>query len=65
MSGIIYITYRKNGTLQKASVRATQYEVLQRDNTISELTLHPNNRLMEKAYNEASGSVSSKQILLG
>lgn len=63
---LLYITYRQNGTLKKGTVKQQQYEALQNDSSITELTIHPNSRLMEQAFNEARGANgSSKRVLHG
>lgn len=58
---VVYVTYLQNGVKKKASLTEAKYEMLQNDPNVSELTVYPNQRLMEQAVNGGS----KKRILNG
>lgn len=63
---MLYITYFKFGALQRAVVSQQKYDLLLKDNTITDLQIHPNQRGMDDFFKESKGQkVSTKQLLHG
>lgn len=61
---VVYVTYTQNGVKKKGSINESQYDALASNPSISDLTVYPNPRLMEQAYNGSKGN-SAKRMLLG
>ena len=63
---MLYITYYKFNTLQRAIVSQQRYELLQKDNLITNLQIHPNQKGMDDFFKESKGQkISTKQLLHG
>lgn len=65
MSNLLYITYKRNGKLLKATIKNNQYEQFKKDSSITELQIHPNNFVMENYYKEVctNSNCSTKKFL--
>lgn len=62
----LYITYKLNGILKRATISAGQYKIYEGNPSITELIIHPSQAVMENSFNEAKGLVGkTKKILLG
>jgi hypothetical protein len=64
--GTLYITYKLNGILKRATVSESQYKTYENNPSVSELIIYPSQSAMEGSFNEAKGIVGkTKQLLLG
>jgi len=63
---MLYITYKKFGVLQRATVNKDRYNQLQNDSSIENLQIHSSQFEMDNFYKECKGlPKNNKQILLG
>jgi len=57
-----YVTFKKNGILKRGVLSESQYKTYNSDDSVTELEIHPNQKIMEEYY---SGNSNGKKILLG
>jgi len=67
MESKIFVTYVKNKTLMKATLNEEKYNQLKADASIEQLTVYPNELLMEQNFSIKINGVTgkNKQILNG
>lgn len=62
----LYITYKQNGIPKRGVVSSQQYEILEKNPSVSELVIYPSQVVMEESYATATGKpTNTKKILFG
>jgi hypothetical protein len=60
-----FVTYTQGGTVKKAVLDENLYKQYSKNPTITNLTVHTNETLMERYYAEQLGVSNGKNFLLG
>ena len=58
----LYVTYLQNGRKRRGAITSAQYAKLEKDTTVSNLQIHPNQIQMEQAY---GNSTDNRSLLFG
>lgn len=65
---IVYVTYKQDGLLKKATINEDRYKALLEDPTVTGVIIYSSQLLMENNFNaqcSRDGSCGSRRIILG
>ncbi len=58
----LYVTYMQNGRRRRGVINSAAYSRLEKDNTVTNLQIHPSQVQMEQAY---GNSTDNRSLLFG